>query len=292
MSTSIFGEYSINQDVFSDDKRVSGYPGFAYSAKPAEDGRGCFIINKELVPAPQNATWHSKGDVWAASLVRILPIHVRRRRVATLNGIDYPFSIYTSRQAISEAIGNEYDSITTHTQLLCWLADETGIHSDRRLFVLGLWGMTKTLSFDNPPEEDRWHNNTFPVGVETQMKQYAAWLGEQHNAPNLPAYCLFWVDLIPATRKNEPWLVTVGTGKRVTTVNPFTAFFGSPKVYPCNQRWVDANTFSIAQAVRLEHTNWAMWKEDVVEPMISSVAGLGQARDVGATMQEEEEILW
>lgn len=266
-----FGDYDIRPENF-DQPAVSGYPGFGYQSKPGPDGVGQFILNEETFPKPQNPTWVLDADrddpVWLAKLVRILPIIARHRKMGVVGEEMTPFPIYASKESMTAALGPNF-STKTHTQVLCWVADDTGVHpvGDGTLFVLGLWGMTKTISWLNEGEKSRYHNADFPEGVHVMLDKYSAWLSEQAGGKiRLPSYCLFWVDLVPATQNGKPWIATVGTGSKKSQVNPFSALLSSgpktPSVFPIENRVVSSDVFKMLSDIRRNHEAWSRWETD------------------------------
>jgi hypothetical protein len=260
---------------------LEALPGFGYRSKSdTPDDHGSFIINVDTWPLddPQNSTWvpadYEDGPVWLAKLVRVLPVVARRRKIATdMNDVQHFYDLRTPRRQILEELPDA--RINNHTQVLLMMADPSGDApvggiETPQLYIFGMRGYTTCQSWDNPNPKGprgRFFDQTFKImGVEAMMEEYAQWLRGESGLRDLPAYCLSWVDLIPAYEGGKPMRVTVGKKRATSTVNPFTATFASGdsmKVFPIAQRFVGKDLFLRAQDIARDHQGWRRWEDSL-----------------------------
>lgn len=249
-----------------------GYPGIGYNSLD-----GLFIINadawdKEPQPVWE---WNDTENYWTTRLVRLLPILERKRVIVEREGVfvaQYP--VFTRWNKIRAEHGEDVE-MTPHTQVLSVLANKKNEPVWDRLVVLGMRRTTSTRSWDNPAPGQRGHWDKMPTGVVPLLENWRDEILQKHGAAvKIPIWCFWWIDLVQAERGGKPATISLGTGRNVSQVIPFTLYMGNPSVWPIADhkggvtgRFVDPSVSERAQELRKLHmaAGWHEWRVETVE---------------------------
>jgi len=254
-------QLEINDDLYIEENE-QGYPAIAWHGKykgtDAEKG-GFFAIDQDAiegVPEDWEETEIQYGDdpnadfvpVYLTRTLTCTPIGVRKRTIITdEHGEEHVYPWRTPKRQRVEG------KFTSHFQVMVMVP---GLEEP---VVLGLHGETKTTSWDND-ESGRYRNNNFATGVEQLLRAFADIASEQNGYP-LPTVCLWQITLLPLFANGKPHYVTMGNGKKVTHMNPFTARMNSASPDYIDAAFVGQENFAANQTLRQEvATEWEKQK--------------------------------
>jgi hypothetical protein len=239
---------SIDEDSFVEEKR--GYPAITWHGmvSGSETTSGFWAIeekNTQHLGSPE-PFWIPKElrfgrdpntptvEALVTTCLRCCPVAVRKRFIITDQyKREYYYPYYTPRDA---RISGKFN---THWQVMVMIPGFTGP------VVLGLRGLTKTVSWSNNPN-GRFGDDRFGHGCQEKLMNYAKLASEQRNQ-KIPWLTAWWMDLVPAHKDDSPYFVDVGHG---TWMNPFsvdlrTGIEGTPAT-----RFVGADNFRNFQDLR------------------------------------------
>jgi hypothetical protein len=216
-----FDESQVEKELF-DDGIGAQYPAIVWHGKYTEAGdSGYWTLDRSESEDPPGPQWEpaevsfgtgpnaTPAEVWRAEKIRVCVLGVRKRIV--ISAEDGSLHTYPWLTPKSERRAGKYKA---HYQIAVTLPD-----TDDRIFILALRGLTKTVSWSNPPG-GRYHRGDFPIGAEVTLRAYAREASKEIGS-TIPPYCSFWLDLVAHTdSKGKPEYVDVGYG---THALPFTA---------------------------------------------------------------------
>ncbi len=250
-------ELNINDDLYVEENE-QGYPAIAWHGKYKGDttnAGGFFAIDVEAIdgiPEGWEETEIQYGDdphadfvpVYVTRALTCTPIGVRKRAIITDEHGDE--HVYPWRTPKKQRVEGRF---TSHYQVMVMVP---GLHEP---VVLGLRGQTKTTAWDNP-EGGRYRNNNFATGVEQLLRAFANVASQQNGYP-LPTLCLWQITLQPLFASGKPHYVTMGSGKKVAHMNPFTARLNRTASEYIDATFVGQENFAVHQALRQEvATEW------------------------------------
>lgn len=259
-------QYQIDESVATEATGFSFQRYIAWSAKvDTNDPRsmGHFILSaQELAGMMPQPGWEVSPDqdLVLARMIRCQLLAVRRRKIITdENDTVHFYPWFTPRREMVEG------RFTSQVQVLLRLASaEAEGEAMPDLWVLSLKGFSKTMSWDNPGPEARYHNANFPTGVLPKVIAYLKEQAEQFGLPRPYPIFTLWVDLVPAIEGNRPLHVRVGSGSRSSLVNPFTVNLGPSQLWPIESRWVSPALVEEAQEILRRDPGWIKWESSVM----------------------------
>ncbi len=256
-------ELQINDDLYIEESE-NGYPAIAWHGKYKGDGSpagGFFAIDMDAiegVPEGWEETEIQYGDdpnadfvpVYLTRALTCTPIGVRKRTIITdEHGEEHVYPWRTPKRQRVEG------KFTSHYQVMVMVP---GLAEP---VVLGLRGQSKTTSWDND-ESGRYRDNNFATGVEQLLRTFSTAASQQNGYP-LPRLCLWQITLQPLFANGKPHYVTMGSGKKVTHMNPFTARMNPAAPDYIDATFVGEQPFATNQTLRQDvATEWEkQWKD-------------------------------
>ncbi len=284
-------QLQINDDLYIEENE-QGYPAIAWHGKYKGDATskeygGFFAIDVDAiegVPEGWEETEIQYGDddpdadfvpVYMTRNLVCTPIGVRKRTIITDENEQE--HVYPWRTPKRQRVEGKF---TSHFQVMVMVP---GLDEP---VVLGLHGQTKTTSWDND-EGGRYRDNNFATGVEQLLRSFANAASQQNGYP-LPTLCLWQIALQPLFVSGKSHYVKMGSGKKVSHMNPFTA-----RMNPTSPDYIDATfvgeeAFATFQTLRQEvATEWEkQWKD------VAAMRELNQTRpEFNAPVVEEDEVI-
>lgn len=224
--TGINFDTQIDKGLFPDEGGRT-FPGITWHGKHGQQPIGRFTLDvdglNEAAPLPfwEAAEIQYGSDpnspltsVWLTKRLRCVVVGVRRRIIIEASGgAEYHYPWKTPR---NQRVEGKFKS---HYQVLMHIP---GLEGDG-LAVLGLRGIAKTVSWDNP-DVGKYKDARFPTGAESLVRAYADKASKQIKR-YIPWMCAWWIDLVPATNKEgKGAFVNVGNSVHML---PFTADLGT-----------------------------------------------------------------
>lgn len=300
-------EDQVDESLFEEERKQ--YIGLTWHGQPVEGRPGYWACDVEsLKPVLENEEPDASGYIGPAGFwkvqelrfgrdpnaapvlcyvtrrLRCVPIGVRRRAIVTsdVDGRDYFFPPFTRKDQRFDAFGSVVSGkFTSHVQVMVL------IENVAEPVIIGLRGMSKTMSWDNDPTDKRWGNSDFAYGVYQQIGQYSKRAADANKLKKVPPKLCTWiVDLVPAYQHNgEPYFVLVSK-QHETYVNPFTLDMTTGKKDMPATRYVGHDRFRQLQELRgLMVKEWEEEWQDA-EAMAKESQEHGAASDNGHHSEE------
>ncbi len=247
------------------------FPGITWHGKHGQSPTSVFTLDESSVEGIPGPFWDAASvqygsnpnaplvECYQTGRLRGVPIAVRRRIIiSAADGSERTYPWKTPKEGRAEG------KFKSHYQILLQVP---GLVGDG-LVVLGLRGLAKTASWDNP-EAGRYRDARFPTGVEQHLRAYAAAATRQRKAW-FPWLCAWVIDLVPQLNdKGKPVFVNVGNE---VYMNPFTVDLRTDK----EERMLPRTRFVGAEPLKalldLRREIGAPWEQEWLVPSASTTA--------------------
>lgn len=232
-----------------EDGTGSQYPIVVWHGKYSGSGSesGFWTVDRDNIPTAPGPFWLESTvqygtspnapfePVWKTERLRVCVIGMRKRIIITTPaGVVHTYPWLTKKEL------RQSGDYKAHFQIAVMLPE-----SDQ-VFQISLKGVSKTKAWSNP-ESGRYRDNQYPTGVELVLREYAALASRELNA-KVPAFCSFWIDLVPVTNeKGQKTYVDAGYGTHVSIFRADMSTGGSTGL---ETRFVGMESFLRFQDIR------------------------------------------
>lgn len=281
----------VDESLFDEEREQS--PGVVWHGQYGHPAAGTWTLDVEAVGDEQPLPFWSRTqirygrdpnaplvDVWQTSVLRCVPIAVRQRWIVRDGvGAEHYYPMFTKKQ--DRVPGTP----KSHVQVLAVVDGLSGP------VVIGLKGQSKTVPWTNP-ENGRFHDQRFPIGVEAKLKDYTKRANKQHNK-NMPWLLTWVIDLRAAVdSKGAHIYVEVGSGNNAQNMMVFTVDLRTNRDEPkigLDSRYVQDDRFMELQQMRREFAK--AWEDDwkKVDTMQQQAAALADELGGEVAMVESDE---
>lgn len=267
-----FDSKAVNEELY-DTGSGSGFPLIVWHGKYSggdSSSSGFWTLDRaesETAPGPYweegevrfgSSPSSPLSAVWRTERLRACVLGIRKRvLIFGEDGGQYSYPWLTKK---TDRVPGSYKA---HFQIACALPN-TG----EKIFQISLKGVSKSKAWINP-ESGSYRDSKYPKGAELMLRDYAALASKEIKA-KIPAYCSFWMDLIPLRNdKGEKTFLDLGHG---TYASIFAADFSTGNGSGLDHRFVGMENFLRFQELReKELLSWEKaWDKGTKAPAGSS----------------------